>query len=156
MQKERNANTFITKGLYYTAAVVPHRTSTGSFQCPPSSSTFISHSKSLCLKIASSGLPVCTWTNVLVYKTEYREIFCLRVPTFLAYYKNVLQLCAPRNIAWQPTSWTSRKLPSGRLSELAAFLGMPDVPILRAVFRVPPGYMAGHTFVPLFETFGLH
>jgi hypothetical protein len=30
------------------------------------------------------------------------------------------------------------------------------VPILRAVFRVSPGYMAGHTFVPLFETFGLH
>jgi hypothetical protein len=30
------------------------------------------------------------------------------------------------------------------------------VPILRAVFRVPPAYMAGHTFVPLFETFGLH
>jgi hypothetical protein len=29
------------------------------------------------------------------------------------------------------------------------------VPILRAVFRVPPGYMAGHTFVPLFKTFGL-
>jgi hypothetical protein len=25
------------------------------------------------------------------------------------------------------------------------------VPILRAVFREPPGYMAGHTFVPLFE-----
>jgi hypothetical protein len=37
---------------------------------------------------------------------------------------------------------------------------LPDfgrtVPILGAVFRVPPGYMAGHTFVPLFETFGLH
>jgi hypothetical protein len=30
------------------------------------------------------------------------------------------------------------------------------VPILRAVFRVLPGYMAGHTFVPLLETFGLH
>jgi hypothetical protein len=30
------------------------------------------------------------------------------------------------------------------------------VPVLRAVFRVPPGYMAGHTFVPLFETFGIH
>jgi hypothetical protein len=30
------------------------------------------------------------------------------------------------------------------------------VPILRAVFCVPPGYVAGHAFVPLFETFGLH
>jgi hypothetical protein len=30
------------------------------------------------------------------------------------------------------------------------------VPILRAMFRVPPRYMAGHTFVPLFETFGTH
>jgi hypothetical protein len=30
------------------------------------------------------------------------------------------------------------------------------VPILRAIFRVPPGCMAVHTFVPLFETFGLH
>jgi hypothetical protein len=32
------------------------------------------------------------------------------------------------------------------------------VPILRAVFRVAPGYrpMAVQTFVPLFETFGLH
>jgi hypothetical protein len=30
------------------------------------------------------------------------------------------------------------------------------VPILRAVFRVPPGYMAVHTLVPLFETFGFH
>jgi hypothetical protein len=30
------------------------------------------------------------------------------------------------------------------------------VPILRAVFHVPPGYMEGHTFVPLFKTFGLH
>jgi hypothetical protein len=31
------------------------------------------------------------------------------------------------------------------------------VPILRAVFRVPPGHMAAiHTSVPLFESFGLH
>jgi hypothetical protein len=30
------------------------------------------------------------------------------------------------------------------------------VPILIAVFHVPPGYMMGHTSVPLFETFGLH
>jgi hypothetical protein len=30
------------------------------------------------------------------------------------------------------------------------------VPILRAVFRVPHGYTSGHTFVPLFEVFGLH
>jgi hypothetical protein len=36
------------------------------------------------------------------------------------------------------------------------YLGITDVPILRAVFRVPTGYMAGHTFVPLFETSGLH
>lgn len=30
------------------------------------------------------------------------------------------------------------------------------VPILRAVFRVPPGYIMGHTSVPLLKIFGLH
>jgi hypothetical protein len=38
--------------------------------------------------------------------------------------------------------------------------GRPDfggaVPILRAVFRVPPEYMAGHAFLPLFQPFELH
>jgi hypothetical protein len=36
------------------------------------------------------------------------------------------------------------------------YLGIPDVLILRAVLHVLPGYMAGHAFVPLFETFVLH
>jgi hypothetical protein len=46
------------------------------------------------------------------------------------------------------------------VGDMSRDLRRPDfggtVPILSAVFHVLPGYMAGHTFVLLFETFGLH
>jgi hypothetical protein len=50
-----------------------------------------------------------------------------------------------------PSLFSSHKIRDSRRPDFGG-----TVLVLRGVFRVPPEYMAVHTFVPRFETFVLH